>query len=153
MSAPNLKANRAQPLEARPKKASAMKSVPILEKPLSELPNSKGSDPLEEITEYAHRSVERRWKEAEVTGRVKRPLNKFLLYRKAYYSTVSKTDMQKASLVIGESWAMEGDELRNYFTGLANTDTMLHKQAFPGYKYTPQCAPKNEELEELGCDG
>lgn len=151
-AAPAPGANRAQPLEAPPKRVSAKKRVPVLEKPMSELARGEGPDPLEEITEYAHRPVQRRLKEAEVAGRVKRPLNKFLLYRKAYNGTVKTTDMQLASLIIAESWAMEGAELRDYFTELAGTDTRLHKLAFPDYKYAPRFGPKNQEMEDLDCD-
>lgn len=146
--APASGANRAKPRNAPRKNVSAGKGIPILEKPLSELPSRKGSDPLEEIAKYAERSIQERLKEAEVAGRVKRPSNKFLLYRKAYNSSVKKGDMHAASAIIGQSWAMEGDEVREHFAWLANTDAMLHEAAFPTYQYTPRRPVNNEEPED-----
>ncbi|KAK7699591.1 hypothetical protein SLS64_011545 [Diaporthe eres] len=141
--------NRVKPRNARRTNVSAGKSAPILGKPLSELPSSKGPDPLGEIAKYAQRGVQVRLKEAEEAGRVKRPSNKFLLYRKAYNSSVRREDMRAASAIIGQSWAMEGDELREHFAWLANTDAMLHEAAFPSYQYTPRRPVNNEEPEDL----
>lgn len=139
--APASRASRVQPLKARRKKVSAAERAPTLETPLSELPNSKVSDPLEEIARYVQRPVNVRRMEAAIAGRVKRPLNQFLLYRKAYLSTLDKADMRSASIIIGESWAIEGEVLRNFFTGLASTEALLHELAFPSYKYAPRQPP------------
>lgn len=143
-SASALGANSAEPPKAsRPRKrAPAVKKedLPILEKPLSELPTSEGSDPLTEATNYANRSVEQRRLENTTDGKVKRPLNAFFLYRKAFRSTVKDPRSNAISCIVAQSWSMEGERVRDQFAELASTDRMLHAQAFPDYKYEPRRA-------------
>lgn len=119
----------------RKKNASAEKRKLILEKPWSELPIEEGSDPMAEIAKYVNRSLERRQLEAEKDGKVKRSLNAFILYRKAYGGVAKVAGMQSFPAMAAESWAMESASVRDQFYALANTEKHFHKQAFPDYKY------------------
>lgn len=143
-SAPASEANRAEPPKAsRPRKrAPAVKKedLPTLEKPLSELPYNEGSDPLTEVTYFANRSVEERRLEAEFDGKVKRPLNPFFLYRKAYKGAAKEPKSNATSCIIAQSWAMERERVREQFADLASTERILHAQAFPDYVYEPRRA-------------
>lgn len=137
-------ANRAEPPKARRprKRAPAVKKedLPTLRQPLSELPYNEGSEPLTEVTNYANRSVEERRLEAEFDGKVKRPLNPFFLYRKAYKGAAKEPKSNAASCIIAQSWAMESERVREHFADLASAERMLHTQAFPDYVYEPRRA-------------
>lgn len=117
------------------KNASAEKKNLILEKPWSELPIAEGSDPRAEIEKYVNRSLERRHLEAESDGKVKRCLNAFVLYRKAYSGVAKAAGLQSFPAKAAEIWASESASVRDQFYALANTERLLHKQAFPDYKY------------------
>lgn len=141
-SSPTLGVDRAEPPQAsRPRRRGVKKEdLPTLEKPLSELPNSEGSDPLVEATNYANRSVEDRRLEAEFDGKIKRPLNPFFLYRKAYRGVVKDPRSNAISCIVAQSWSMESKRVRDQFAELASTERMLHEQAFPLYTYEPRRA-------------
>lgn len=123
--------------------------LPNLEKPLSELSNSEGSDPMTKITSYANRSIECRHEEAKLVGRVKRPHNPFILYRMAFKGAALMKDLPhyKVSSVVGQSWAMESARVRDQFVELAANERDLHAQAFPDYKFNPHSHRKVEGKE------
>ena len=71
--------------KAKKEKAKAEKKIVKLEKPLSELTKDWTHVPIADIESYVNRSAEERRREVEdgkVPGKVKRPMNSFMLYRK-----------------------------------------------------------------------
>jgi hypothetical protein len=107
--------------------------------PLSVLTQAS-SIPLCDIGEYVHRSVKVRRKESQQRhcGKVRRPLNAFFLYRKAYYERMLELSFrsgQEISKLCGKSWALEPEVLREQYTKWAEVEKDNHTQAHPGYKF------------------
>ncbi|KAI0970950.1 hypothetical protein F4678DRAFT_435165 [Xylaria arbuscula] len=74
-------------------------------------------------------------------GKISRPMNAFILYRKAFVkvagslASVKHTEIKKVSQIIGASWKMETEELRDYFYCLAAEEKAQHELYFPKYKF------------------
>ncbi|KAK3291744.1 uncharacterized protein B0H64DRAFT_311737, partial [Chaetomium fimeti] len=77
--------------------------------------------------------------------RIPRPLNGFLLYRKcyvgrahAYVASKGRSGSQQSfSTVLGVSWHIEPQEIRDKFKKWSETEREKHRKAFPDYKYAP----------------
>ncbi|OAA64080.1 HMG box protein [Cordyceps fumosorosea ARSEF 2679] len=127
-----------------------------LTKSLSELATEVGDQGRDAVEIFARRSAEDRrkeYKEAEkklmeapnkpkAAPKIKRPLNAFMLYRKAYQEVAklqcSRTNHQQISTICGNSWnSLETEKLKNEFQRLASTEKQNHEEAFPTYKYDP----------------
>lgn len=100
--------------------------------------------PVANIEEYVNRSSEVRRQEVEMgknPGRIKRPMNAFMLYRKAYQlrakEWASQHNHQVVSRVCGLSWPMEPEHIREQFKAWAETERDNHQKAHPDYKFTP----------------
>jgi hypothetical protein len=122
--------------------------------PLSEV-SPTTAQKLEEIEQYIQRSTEERVEEIEKgknPGKVKRPMNAFMLYRKAFQRDAkevsSEQNHQVLSKVCGQSWAIESDELRKKFSDWAIIERENHHKAHPGYKFTPS-KPSKGKLKKL----
>ncbi|KAI1154848.1 hypothetical protein F4825DRAFT_448094 [Nemania diffusa] len=115
-----------------------------------------------DIEAYVNRSPDDRRREVaqSKTGKVKRPMNAFMLYRKAYQNRTKEwkrlDDIRKKeesasegkpekghdnhqviSQVCGKSWNMEPQELRDQYDEWAKIERNNHKDAFPDYKFAP----------------
>jgi len=128
----------------RKSKAKAEKKIAKLEKPLSELTKDWVHCPVADIEAYVTRSAEERRKEVEegkVPGKVKRPMNSFMLYRKAYQNRTKQWCLQNnhqvVSQVCGDSWPLEPEEVKEQFNEWARTERQNHQNAHPGYKFSP----------------
>jgi hypothetical protein len=91
---------------------------------------------------YATRPTEARKLKSIEEGKISRPLNSYMLYRKAYQQVARRAlrndQQQHASQAVGLSWNQyEGADVKAKFKALARTDHKMHHDAFPGYKYTP----------------
>lgn len=136
-------------------RATKIKDIPILETPLSEQPNKSHVDPMTVIAKHANRSVEERRRETGADGKVRKPLNPWILYRKAYSAVKVKVKVkgiEKYALpntsLLAQSWSMESNSVTKYFSDLAGIDRSLHMQAFPDYKVVRRPAHgDDEELE------
>jgi hypothetical protein len=124
-------------------RAKPPKNMPVLDKPMSEL-TKHSSIPIADIETYVHRSSEVRRQEVETgknPGRVKRPMNAFMLYRKAYQQRAkewaSQHNHQIVSRVCGLSWPLEPEHVRQQFKAWADTERDNHQKAHPNYKFTP----------------
>jgi hypothetical protein len=122
----------------------ASKKAPSVTQPLSVLTESWRHLPVVDIEAYVNRSVEVRHKEimeGKFPGKIKRPMNAFMLYRKAYQNRTKdwclQNNHQVVSQVCGESWPLEPEEVRNKFTAWAKIERDNHAKAFPDYKFTP----------------
>ncbi|KAI1294555.1 hypothetical protein F5Y03DRAFT_314317 [Xylaria venustula] len=134
--------------------------------PLSELVKDITGITDTDIEAYVNRSPEERRREVaqSKTGKVKRPMNAFMLYRKAYQNRTKEwkrlddirrkeesaaaaseggkpekghDNHQVISQVCGLSWNMEPQDLRDQYDDWAKVERNNHKLAFPDYKFAP----------------
>lgn len=141
-----LRADRSPKPKKKEKKAKvkAEKKVAKLDKPLSELTKDWKHVPVADIDTYVNRSAEERQKEVEqgkIPGKVKRPMNSFMLYRKAYQNRTKdwclQNNHQVVSQVCGDSWPLEPGEVKEQFNEWARIERQNHQNAHPGYKFSP----------------
>lgn len=125
-------------------KVKAEHRIARLEKPLSELTRTWTHVPVVDIDAYVNRSAEIRRQEVEEgknPGKVKRPMNSFMLYRKAYQNRTKnwclQNNHQVVSQVCGDSWPLEPDTVRAQFNEWARIERQNHQNAHPGYKFSP----------------
>jgi hypothetical protein len=128
----------------REKGVKAEKKVAKLDKPLSILTKDWKHVPVVDIEAYVNRSAEVRRREVEegkTPGKVKRPMNSFMLYRKAYQNRTKdwclQNNHQVVSQVCGDSWPLEPEEVKEKFTQWAKLERQNHQNAHPGYKFSP----------------
>ncbi|KAI0453662.1 hypothetical protein F5B21DRAFT_278060 [Xylaria acuta] len=159
-----------QPSKARAKKRKRIigedgfpeQSAIALANPLSRLVQNMTNVTDTDIQAYVNRSPEERRREVaqSKTGKVKRPMNAFMLYRKAYQNRTKEwkrlddirrkeesagegkpekghDNHQVISQVCGMSWNMEPQELRDQYDEWAKVERNNHKLAFPDYKFAP----------------
>ncbi|KAK4128319.1 hypothetical protein N657DRAFT_585182 [Parathielavia appendiculata] len=139
-------------------RAKPPKNMPVLDKPMSEL-TKNSSIPIADIETYVNRSCEVRRQEIETgknPGRVKRPMNAFMLYRKAYQQRAkewaSQHNHQIVSRVCGLSWPLEPEHIRQQFKAWADLERDNHQKAHPNYKFTPSKPHKPPPKFEAGYD-
>jgi hypothetical protein len=125
-------------------KVKAEPKVAKLQKPLSELTKAWDHVPIVDIEAYVNRPVEVRRKEVEdgkIAGKVKRPMNSFMLYRKAYQNRTKnwclQNNHQVVSQVCGDSWPLEPESVRDQFIEWARLERKNHQNAHPLYKFSP----------------
>ncbi|PBP26825.1 HMG box protein [Diplocarpon rosae] len=133
-----------KPKKTRAVKTKAEKKIAKLEKPLSELTKDWGHLPIVDIEAYVNRSAEERRREVEtgkVPGKVKRPMNSFMLYRKAYQGRTKdwclQNNHQIVSQVCGDSWPLEPEHIKEQYSEWARVERANHQNAHPGYKFSP----------------
>ncbi|KAK3310297.1 uncharacterized protein B0T15DRAFT_546847, partial [Chaetomium strumarium] len=134
------------------------KNMPVLDRPMSEL-TKNSSIPVADIETYVHRSSEERRQETESgkePGRIKRPMNAFMLYRKAYQQRAkewaSQHNHQIVSRVCGMSWPLEPEHIRQQFKSWADIERDNHQKAHPDYKFTPSKPQKPAPKFQAGFD-
>jgi hypothetical protein len=133
-----------KPKKVKKEKIKAEKKVAKLDKPLSILTKEFKHVEVHDIEAYVNRSAEQRQKEVDegkVPGKVKRPMNSFMLYRKAYQNRAKEWCLQNnhqvVSQVCGDSWPQEPDEIKDQFSEWARIERLNHQNAHPGYKFSP----------------
>ncbi len=114
-----------------------------IERPISEITKDSAVEVCD-IEAWVHRPLEVRQAEIESgkqPGKIKRPMNAFMLYRKAYQNRAKDHwkhhNHQIISQVCGDSWNLEPDSIRNKFNEWAKIERDNHQRAHPGYKFTP----------------
>ncbi|CAM1507370.1 Fc.00g070110.m01.CDS01 [Cosmosporella sp. VM-42] len=135
-----VKSGRVQKKSKDPKRRTST----ILAKPLSEIAKDMPDIHVADIAAFVARSTDDRLKETsrnKKAGQIKRPMNAFMLYRKAYQD-VAKTQCvqnnhQHVSKVCGAGWPMEPEHVHDTFTEWARLERINHQKAHPGYKFTP----------------
>lgn len=125
-------------------KVKAEKKAAKLTEPLSVLTKDYEHVPVVDIGAYVNRSAEVRRMEVEEgkqPGKVKRPMNSFMLYRKAYQNRTKnyclENNHQVVSQVCGDSWPLEPEEIREQFNEWSRIERANHQNAHPGYKFSP----------------
>ncbi|KAJ9137586.1 hypothetical protein NKR19_g8175 [Coniochaeta hoffmannii] len=118
--------------------------------PISEI---RKDIPVMDINTYVHRSKEERKQEVafgKIFGKLKRPMNAFMLYRKAYQTRAkewSKSSQHSVvSQVCGESWRLEPDDVRAQFVQWAKIERDNHQKAHPSYKLSKAYKPKTKAV-------
>ncbi|KAK7416125.1 hypothetical protein QQX98_005453 [Neonectria punicea] len=130
------------------KQANASSIIP---KSLSEIAKDMPHVPVADIGTFVTRSAEQRLEETsrnKKPGQIKRPMNAFMLYRKAYQEVAktqcTRNNHQHVSKVCGAGWPMESDQVHEMFTEWARIERVNHQQAHPGYKFTPSKTRKGK---------
>ena len=98
--------------------------------------------PTEAIRAWIDRPAEARQGEASHRGKIPRPLNAFMLYRKQHSSrvkeTVSDTNETQISVAAGSRWRTEPEAVKQLYRELATRERINHALAFPGYRFAPR---------------
>jgi hypothetical protein len=144
--------------KAKKEETKAERKTPVLYEPLSGLAKDMKL-PVEDIEAYVNRSVQERREEVEGSKdphKVKRPMNSFMLYRKAYQNVAADWSFQVrtnggnhgiVSQVCGDAWKLEPESIKNQFAEWARVERLNHRKANPDYKFTPSQSksdgPKN----------
>jgi hypothetical protein len=114
-----------------------------LDKSLSKIAKNQRYTPVVvDLEAFVNRSSKERQEEVKrgkTPGKVGRPMNSFMLYRKPYRHIADTMSEQRnnrtISQIIGHSWQVESKEVKDRFAALAKTNMQSHKNAFPGYKF------------------
>lgn len=138
----------------RKKKGKDKQQVYKIDEPLSVM--TKEYDvPVEDMNEWVNRPNTDRY--AEVSGKQKgkipRPMNSFMLYRRAYKERIKKwgaqgDNNQLISSVAGLSWNLEPGDIKAEYARLANVERDNHAKAFPDYKFAPNKNIKKRERDD-----
>lgn len=120
--------------------------VPDISDPLSELTKHMINVPIRDMEAEIHRPImQRRAEVAQRNGRVKRPMNSFMIYRSAYAPRTKEflhlRNHQEVSRLLGKSWGMETPDIRTKYEELANIEKDNHALAHPDYKFAPRKDP------------
>ncbi|KAM0249193.1 hypothetical protein ACHAQJ_009137 [Trichoderma viride] len=142
--------SRGQRAEKRVGNSRRKERTTSLGKALSEVAAETPHIVVPNAADFATRSIEVRREEATSAGKVKRPLNAFMLYRKSYQNVAktccTKNNHQQVSTVCGDSWTnCEPAEVVSEFNRLAIVERQMHEEAFPNYKYDPLHSKKGED--------
>lgn len=117
-------------------------SSPEIQGPLSNLTSHMSDIPLRDMELYVHRSISDRLQEARSKGKIKRPMNSFMLYRAAYTERIKamfhQNNHQEVSRASGKSWRQETPAIKQKYEELANIEKDNHNLAHPDYKFAPK---------------
>ncbi|KAH8675334.1 hypothetical protein BX600DRAFT_534813 [Xylariales sp. PMI_506] len=100
-----------------------------------------------EIKRFIGRSAEKRLAERAQSkdGRIKRPMNAFMLYRKAFQnrikSWIGSENHQYVSKIAGFGWQLEPEDTKAKYNKWANLEAEGHQKAFPDYRFNPTRVP------------
>jgi hypothetical protein len=133
------------------RKYGCRQSTPVtaaetLDEPLSKLAARYEDIPVFDIVAYINRGKEEREshlrdKASNSKAEIRRPLNAFMLYRKAYQHlaqhVVGNKQHNVLSRVIGASWQSEDESVKDLFQGYYSINHWNHMLTFPAYKYQP----------------
>lgn len=131
-------------VQKRSRAERAKNAASILSKPLSETAKELPEIQVADIETFVNRSTEERLSETsrnKKAGQIKRPMNAFMLYRKAYQEVAktqcSQNNHQHVSKVCGAAWVLEPIQIKEAFDQWARIERVNHQRAHPGYKFTP----------------
>lgn len=113
--------------------------------------------PLADVSAYVTRSIATRHAEVfptsqdgsmgrkrrKAAGHIPRPPNAFMLYRKCYRAQAQAFckqvtgNEQGVSFACGESWRRETEAVKWGFRAWAEMEVKAHREAWPGWRYTP----------------
>lgn len=142
--------SRERRIERKMRNSKRREHASSLGKALSEIAAELPHIPVPDAAAFATRAIEQRHEEATLAGKVKRPLNAFMLYRKSYQNVAktccTRNNHQQVSAVCGDSWtSCESPDVVGEFNRLATIERQMHEQAFPNYKYDPLHLKKGDD--------
>lgn len=123
------------------------KTKPNLPGPLSEIAAHLSHVPVNDTERFVNRLSairieEARLKAAKRRKAIGRPMNAFMLYRKAYSERckayLGVESHQSISVGIGVSWKKESSAVKAQFNAWAKIEKTNHGIAFPEYKFQPK---------------
>ena len=116
----------------------------MVDRPLSKIALELPDVFVADINLLVRRPIEERRKEigdAKNPGKIKRPMNAFMLYRKAYQNLAKRlcahNNHQLVSQVCGDRWKIEPEDVREQFKEWATIERSNHQEAHPEYKFAP----------------
>lgn len=138
----------------RKKKGKDKQLVYQIEEPLSVM--TKEYDvPVEDMNTWVNRPNADRYVEVDgkQKGKIPRPMNSFMLYRRAFKERIKKwgqqgDNNQLISSVAGLSWNLEPEEVKAEYARLAIVERDNHAKAFPHYKFAPIKNTKKRERDD-----
>ncbi|KAI1437367.1 hypothetical protein GGR50DRAFT_98700 [Xylaria sp. CBS 124048] len=105
---------------------------PVLTVPLSVLAKQHPYLPVKDMDDFARRGLSGR----VGRGRLRRPSNAFILYRAAYYhftrALFPQVTLGESSRIMGDSWAMESEQVQRRFFDLSLVDYCKHHALIKG---------------------
>lgn len=114
---------------------------------------------IADIAAYVHRPKEVRLQEVaqcKIPGKIKRPMNAFMLYRKTYQNLAkvlcTQNNHQIVSQVCGDGWPLEPERIRDQFNKWAKIERENHQNAHPNYKFTPSKPAKKPKRVDYESD-
>ncbi|MCJ1464397.1 hypothetical protein MMC07_003010 [Pseudocyphellaria aurata] len=123
--------------------------IPKISVPLSELTRNYEHIPIGDMEAWCNRPIEQR-DDKNKFDKIARPLNSFMLYRKAYRDRCKvwamSSDNRIVSGIIGQSWALEPFAIRKLYIDYAEIERVNHAIAHPDYEFQPQ--PRRSKREE-----
>ncbi|KAL5622130.1 hypothetical protein BROUX41_006075 [Berkeleyomyces rouxiae] len=155
----------------RTEKVRAGRQTAKIQAPLSEMAPQFPSVEVADIEAFVHRAMSQRHRELNMgksPGKIKRPMNAFMLYRKAYQNMAkticSQNNHQYVSQICGDSWATESMPVREQFNKWAKIERVNHQIAYPEYRFSPSKNDVKEreqekkdddetEIEDIDADG
>ncbi|KAI6359933.1 hypothetical protein MCOR25_006875 [Pyricularia grisea] len=143
-----------KPKKKRPRSEAVPKPKQSIDKPLSQLAEEM-DEQIIDIEAFVNRGPEARHAEVmtgKKAGKIKRPMNAFMLYRKAYQLVCKKYCMesnhQVVSRVCADSWDSEPESVRDQFAAWAKIDRDQLHRAHPDYKFTPS-KPRSSYMKKV----
>ncbi|RFN42967.1 hypothetical protein FIE12Z_12676 [Fusarium flagelliforme] len=131
-------------VQKRSRAEKANNTSNLVSGPLSEAAKNHPNIHVANIETFVNRSTEERLSETSSNkkeGQIKRPMNAFMLYRKAYQEVAkeecSQNNHQHVSKVCGAGWRIEPPHIKEAFDQWARIERVNHQRAHPGYKFTP----------------
>lgn len=133
---------RVQRPKRKTKKEPADKETSPDPGPLSQMTGEITMVPVRDMEAFVNRPIVDRHQEVVVHGKIKRPMNSFMLYRSAYTDLAKawlcQNSNQDVSKVMGKSWSKESPFIRQKYESLANIERENHVRAHPNYKFAPR---------------
>lgn len=132
---------RKQQPKKKQEKSDKKEDVLRSDVPLSELAKHMGA--FDDTEAFINRSADVRQEEVKKRrgNKIPRPMNSFMLYRRAYSERAKEwcqqNNHQIVSKATAQSWRMETAETRKFFEKMAREERDNHREAHPTYKFTP----------------
>ncbi|KAK9767482.1 slightly ste11-like protein [Basidiobolus ranarum] len=92
------------------------------------------------------KSAVKRKNSGNLIKKIPRPRNSFMIYRQNRRTEVVAQNPgindSQVSVILGEMWRKEDEEVKTFFRDLANEEKRTHSLKYPDYKYQPKRKPK-----------
>ncbi|CAG8696947.1 14963_t:CDS:1 [Acaulospora morrowiae] len=83
-------------------------------------------------------------------GRITRPQNAFILYRKDNQAKIKEDNpdakFEQVSKIVGDLWKNESNQRKNNYILLSNLCNLVHQDLFPNYKFKPKSKENSEQV-------